>query len=203
MEKRRRGGMRPALELPFRLRGYDGLVSVAYGINEEPEQWGFDLLDLPFALDLVHGFPTMLATIIFAGPGYRALMGWIQAVTVEERTPAGGWASVDVFPIHWEVDTPFATFGHAPAIFDAPGPNPPRASERWTAETFLAICPDGARSRTVVPVLGFRWGYELEQMRATPFPPVTASTADWQRCLKTLMAQYPSWEFQTDFLYEH
>jgi hypothetical protein len=190
------------LELPFRLRGHDGVVSVSYGVNEDPDAWGFDLFDLPFDRALVRGFPLMLATITFAGSGYRALMGWIQVATVEERTPPRTWSSVDVYPMHWETDTPFVTFGHAPALFDAPGPNPPRANERWTAETFLAICPDGARSRIVAPVLGFRWGYELDQMRATPFPPVSSSEEEWRRCLVTLEEGYPSWEFRPAFLNE-
>lgn len=192
--------MQPALELPFRLRGYDGVVAVSYGRNDDPEYWGFALFDLPFELEFVRGFPLMQATISYDGPGYLALMGWIQVVTVEERTPPETWASVDVYPLHWDTDTPFVTFGHTPAVFDAPGPNPPRANERWSAETFLAITPDGARSRTVVPVLGFLWGYELEQMRATPFPPDVACEADWQRCLPTLTETYPSWGFRPNFL---
>ena len=128
----------PVLELPFRLRGHDGVVAVSYGVNEDPDAWGFDVFELPFDRGLVRGFPLMLATIAYAGPGYRALMGWIQVVTVEEHTPPRTWASVDVYPMHWQVETPFVTFGQSPALYDAPGPNPPRANERWTAETFLA-----------------------------------------------------------------
>jgi hypothetical protein len=62
--------------------------------------------------------------------------------------------------------------------------------------------PNWARSRIVVPVLGFRWGYELEQMRAAPFPPVQATAADWQRCQLTFEEVYPSWEFRPAFLNE-
>lgn len=192
--------MKRVLELRFRLRGYDGTVFVDYGVNDDPPAWGFDLLHLPFDLALVHGFPLLLASIDYAGPGYRALMGWIQVVTVEMRQPEQTVAETDVYPIHWPLDTPFVTFGQHPTVFDAPGPNPPRTDERWTAETFLAVCPDGARTRTVVPVLGFSWGYDLQQMRATSFPPAVATEADWKRCLLTLSDAYPDWEFRSEFL---
>lgn len=190
------------LRIPFRLRGEAGAVSVSYGVNTDPEYWGFGLFDVPFDLALIHGFPVVHATIDFPAPGYRALMGWIQVVTVEEWSPVETWASVDVYPIHWQADTPFAEFGYLPEFFDAPGPNPPRANERWTAETFLAVCAGGARRRVVAPVLGFCWGYELTEMRATPFAPFPASEHDWQRCLATLRESYPAWEFGASFIVE-
>ena len=187
--------MEPALRLPFRLRGRDGLVTVAFGINEDPGAWGFERFDLPFDAGLVRGFPLIFAAVDYPGRGYEALMGWIQVVTVTERDPPRSWATTDVYPVHWGVDTPFVTFGHAPRLFDAPGPNPPRTDERWSAATFLAVCPDGARSRTVVPVVGFRWGYDLAAMHATPIPPSPAGEADWRRCRETLEREYPNWQF--------
>jgi hypothetical protein len=50
----------PALDLPFRLRGYDGQVAVYYTPNQDPVHWGFDvpgLLYEPFDLALAKGYP--------------------------------------------------------------------------------------------------------------------------------------------------
>jgi hypothetical protein len=183
--------------LPFRVRGYDGRVSVFYETNHDPARWGFQHLDLPFDIALAGGFPVCRAVVDYAGDGYHAVMGWIQVVTV---TNAGGArASVDVFPMHRESDTPFAEFGERPTLFDAPGPNPPRGDETWVAESFLAVVPDVARSRRVRAVLGFRWGYELRGMRATPLPVEVAGEAGWRRCLDTLRRDYPTWAFAPHF----
>lgn len=151
----------PALTVPFHVRGYDGRVSVFYGANTDPAHWGFNLLALPFDIALVEGFPVCEAVIDYAGAGYRAAMGWIQVVTHTDLT-GRAWASVDVAPMPWQSDNPLANFGYLSAMFDAPGPNPPRRDETWGAETFLAIVPDVARSRRVQAVLGFRWGYDLK-----------------------------------------
>lgn len=40
-------------------------------------------------------------------------------------------------------------------LFDAPGPKLPRSDETWLAESFLAACPDVARSKRVQGVAGF------------------------------------------------
>ncbi len=137
----------------------------------------------------------MLATVDYAGRGYDGLMGWIQVVSVEERDPLSAWAATDLYPMHRGSGTPFVTFGHVPSMFDAPGPNPPRSNERWIAETFLAVCPNGARSRSVAPIAGFRWGYELTSMGATPSPPDPTNEADWLRCRTTLVREFPTWTF--------
>jgi hypothetical protein len=187
----------PALVLPFRLRGYDGRVSVFYGVNRHPARWGFQHLGLPFDIALTGGFPVCRAVVDYAGEGYHAVMGWIQVVTVTDAT--GVRASVDDFPMHRGLETPFAEFGERPTLFDAPGPNPPRSDETWMAESFLAVVPDVARSRRVQAVLGFRWGYELTAMRATPLPVEAASETDWQRCLDALRRDYPAWVLAPHF----
>lgn len=188
----------PALTIPFYIRGYDGHVSVFYGVNTDPPRWGFRLFELPFDTSLVEGFPVCQAEIAYPGEGYYAFMGWIQVVTVTEST-GRVWASVDVAPMLAQTDSPFADFGYRPTMFDAPGPNPPRSDESWVAETFLAIVPDVARSRRVRAVLGFRWGYSLKDMRACPLAIEVAGESDWQRCLGTLRDQYPAWEFDLRF----
>jgi hypothetical protein len=170
-------------------------------VNQDAHVLGFGELNLPFEIAETHGFPICEAEIEYDGPGYRATMGWIQVVTVDALAPDQfSGAAVDTYPAMWASDSPFVTFGHRPGIFDAPGPNPPRTDEMWSAETFLAVCGDVARQRTVQALLGFRWGYRLASGRATSEPLETASESDWRRCVAILKAHYPNWDFETSFL---
>lgn len=188
----------PSLTIPFRVREHDGQVSVFYTVNSNPARLGFELLELPFPLSRIEGFPVCRAEVLYAGEGYNRLMGWIQVITVTEAN-GSQWASVDVAPIFWEDDSPFAAFGYLPTLFDAPGPNPPRSDETWVAETFLVIVPDIAKTRRVTPVLGFRWGYELRSSRPQPLPATAVGEAEWQRCLDALTSRYLSWDFTARF----
>src|SRR5690242_387238 len=66
---------RPALRIPFHLRGFAGQVEVFYGVNRDPLRAGFDALHIPLDLTLTMGFPVCRATITYEGTGYRAAMG--------------------------------------------------------------------------------------------------------------------------------
>jgi len=187
----------PALTLPFHLRGHAGQVRVFYEPNTDPSHWGFPFLELPFDIALARGFPVCRAVVDYGGEGYTAVMGWVQVVTVTDTR--GVRASVDVAPMHWQADTPFAEYGYLPTLFDAPGPNPPRSDETWVAESFLCVVPDVARSRRVRAVTGFRWGYALEAMRPTPVAVEPAGETDWHRCLEPLRQRYLAWTFELGF----
>jgi hypothetical protein len=194
---KRRGatsGEQPTLEIPFHLRGYDGSVAVYYGVNRDPHLTGFDLLNLSFDLALTIGYPTLRATIDYDGPGYRAYMGWVQLIT--NRDPATGAAEVgvDLSPIHEDLESPFAEYGAPPTFFDAPA-NPDHETEDWIADTFLAVCPDIARTRRVAALLGFRWGYALRERHPTPLPLERTGVAVWDQHLSVLRERFPSWEF--------
>lgn len=191
--------LQTTLALPFHLHGFAGRVTVRYGENHDPAYWGFDVLGLPFDIALAQGFPVCEANITYDGPGYRAMMGWIQLVTVRDAHTAREDISMDLLPIQSEADSPFCVFGHAPAFFDAPGPNPPRANEQWLASTFLAVCPDAARTRHVSAVLGFRWGYNLRDGRATLLPLEPLSVSGWSQRLTLLRESYPAWRFAEEF----
>src|SRR5215469_12156775 len=73
-------GTHMTMTTPFRLRGKPGMVTVEYGVNEEPTRWGYDLLDLDFPLESVKGFPYCSASVAFEAEGYAAILGWIQIV---------------------------------------------------------------------------------------------------------------------------
>ena len=189
-----------ALTLPFALRGHSGEVSIAYEANHDPKRWGFDLINLPFDAQRTRGFPVFDARVHYDGEGYRALLGWIQLVTVEPTNGEKAYTSIDQIPIHRQSDTPFMTFGSAPEAFDAPGPNPPRTDETWTSYTFLAICPDLARTRRVAAVLGIRWGYVLKDGKPTMQPIEVTDAAAWDKVLPVLKESYPDWEFISGFV---
>ncbi len=185
----------PALTIPFDLRGFPGHIAVRCETNTHPQQWGFGLLNLPFDLGLIEGFPVCEAKIEYAGPGYYATMGWIQLITVKETLSRETWTAVDQMPNQHGLELPFSFFGDRPTMFDAPGPNPPRSDETWLAETFLAICPDIGRTRTAQAIAGFSWGYRLEQMRPTLLPVEICSSERWNEHLTYLKETFPSWTF--------
>jgi hypothetical protein len=188
----------PALIMPFRLRGYDGRVSVCYAEDRDPARWGFDLLNLPFDLALAQGYPVCEARIAYAGPGYRAMMGWIQLIT--NRDPATGHdeTSIDLFPIFGELDSPFAVFGVAPTMFDSPA-NPDHETEDWIADIFLAVSPDIGGTRRVAALLGFRWGYALRNRHATPLPVERIGPDAWDAHQAVLRGRFADWEFMPGF----
>lgn len=197
------GRLPVALTIPFRLRGFDGHVTVRYGANDDPASWGFDLLRLPFEIARVRGFPVCEAEIAYGGTGYRAFMGWIQVITVTphdtDSMPAASWTAIDLLPVQAPDETPFTVFGSAPTFFDAPGPNPPRSDETWLAETFLAIVPDVARSRQIAALLGFSWGYALRAGQPTLLAAAMLGAEDWNKHLAYLGQHFPSWRFEPNF----
>ncbi len=197
-EKSVEGGDTPALTMPFHLRGYEGQVTVFYRENRDPHRAGYDALDLPFDLTLTEGYPTCLATVTYAGQGYRGYMGWIQIVTNRDPATGAEIASNDMMPMHEDVDSPFATFGYAPSFFDAPA-NPDHETEDWIADAFLVACPGIARTRRIAALLGFRWGYTLRAKKAAPTPIAIVDAATWDSHLPLLRERYPSWEFIPGF----
>ena len=188
--------LQPALTLPFDLRGYSGKVTVFYGVNEDPEYWGFGLLNLPFSLESIRGFPICDARVEFSGSGYYGFMGWIQLITVQETDTGEVWVSVDQMPNQHGLELPFAEFGYLPTMFDAPGPNPPRSDETWLAETFLVACPDVARTREVEAIAGFSWGYILERMKPTVTPLEPLPLQRWNDHRSYLHETFPTWTFR-------
>lgn len=65
----------------------------------------------------------------------------------------------------------------------------------WVAETFLSTAPDIARTKRVMPVVGFRWGYELTDGRPTSLRPAAIGADRWNAVRKVLAAQYADWRF--------
>gem|GEM_PF-4265868 len=87
---------------------------------------GFDLLNLPFSIERVRGFPVFCARTHFGAPGYRSVLGWTHLVRV--RPFDGGLPSVflDMEPRQYPV-----VFSYEPAFFDAPGPTHSETTKNW------------------------------------------------------------------------
>jgi hypothetical protein len=179
----------PTLTIPFQLRGYPGQVAVSYGINQDPKTWGFSL----FGKQGAPGYPICLATVEYPGPGYHALMGWLQLVAITQTQQTSLF--LDTWPMLSETDTPFAEFGYLPTFFDAPSPDPALHDQTWRAETFLVVSPDVFFTRSISRVVGFCWGYSLTRQIPTITPIDRLSQARWEDHLSFLRKRCPSWEF--------
>ncbi len=186
------------LTIPFRLRGFPGEVVVYYTVNESPALWGFDLLHLPFDVNETIGFPVFLATTRYDGSGYRAVMGWSQVLTITPHDGTKPLFAIDHAPADGDKRSP-AAFSYLPSLFDAPGPNPPRNNERWEAESYLLVCPDVARSRRVMPILGVRWGYDLVQRSLSILPLTPLDETDWRRVVPLYRSECPAWDIAEAF----
>jgi hypothetical protein len=101
---------------------------------------------------------------------------------------------MDLPPRLAEAGCPLATFGYLPTMFDAPA-NPDHPDGEWLAETFLVMVPDIARSRRLVALTGFRWGYRLLSGRPTPLPASPIGPERWQANRPMLAEAYQDWSF--------
>lgn len=180
-----------SIAVPFRLRGLDGLVTVDMVVNEDPRRWGYDLLG-QFPVDQAAGFPVVRASVAYPAEGYRAAMGWIQLVHYGEDQ-GDLEVLVDLTPQHSDAGTPYAFWGFRPTFFDAPSTQ--QASIRWTAEAFLATSPDALMTKTVLPVCGFRWGYDTTRRPPGLSPPERVGPEAWDRARATLAGHFPAWRF--------
>lgn len=191
--------------IPFNLKGFHGEVSIYYGVNEDPQKTGFDVLpDLPFDIGLSRGSPVIQARVErYHGTGYRMFCGWIQIITSIYRDSQANrteFVSTDIAPAFEDTNTPFAAFGYLPQLFDAPTLNLGDAAElRWTADTFLTTAPMRTRDEEISWLLGFRWGYteNNEPGEKPALLPLQVTDKDiWNQHLPFLRRQYSRWQFK-------
>jgi hypothetical protein len=194
---RRNGSDSGDLTIPFRLRGVDGNVVVAYRRNDDPERWGFQYLALPFDIGSARGFPVVEASVDYAAEGYAALLSWIQVVRMWIADASEPETICDVPPQMRGTGMPFFSFGVLPALFDAPVIIEPRV--KWRAVAFLTATPDVAMTKVIEQVCGFEWGYDVIEGNVSA---VTPSVAGWDdrsaACSEVLVAEYPDWRFKVD-----
>ena len=179
------------LRLPFATRGASGEVSVSVDVVRDPTSVGFNLLPLPFGLELAKGFPVCRARVTFSGQGYAGVFGWIQFL---ETTPVGGSVrrEVDLMPMQYGTGWPFLAHGEHPTFVDAPA-NPDRDDESWRAFAFLCEVPDVAFTRALRPLAGFEWGYDLTSKRPRVVPPRSVPSDTALTFEHELHAECPGW----------
>lgn len=195
---------------PFVLRGAEGIATVEFSANDDPERWGYGILGLPWPTTLANGLPVLTADVSHAAAGYSAVMGWIQIVRITvsdsseplvpggEKAPAGEHAWVDGPPNLRGLGVPFVSFGPCPTLFDAPAST--ESEIRFVADSFLTVSPDGLVSRCSRPCLGLRWGYATHtDAQPELISPSTLQQADWRDALTLLRESFPDWTFEDDW----
>ena len=192
--------------IPFKLKGYNGKVSVYYGVNNDPIRAGFDsLAGIHFDLQLSRGYPVIHARIEnYEGTGYRMFCGWIQMITSVYRDSQGHsetFISADTAPAFDGMDNPFAAYGYLPQLFDAPCRNLGNYAElRWTAHSFLTTVPLRSRDEEITWLAGFRWGYlenNIPDDQPILLPLEVTDAKVWNQHLAFLQQQYRHWRFKS------
>ncbi len=181
------------LEVPFDLRGRDGIARIECGSNEDPGRWGCHLLGLPYDFEVARGFPIVRASIEYEGEGYGAAMAWIQII----RYRIGGGdeqIEVDQPPQLRDSNMPYYCWGPNPSFFDAP--SMPYDDATWAADAFLTASPDTVMSKVVQPICGFRWGYAVADGHPKPQPPAESPADAWATAKTILEERYLDWEFR-------
>lgn len=149
-------------------------------------------------MELARGFPACSATVAFTGRGYHALFGWVQLVRSTDNAMQGAAFEMDPFVLFADSPAPYCWFGTTPTLFDAPW----RAEKRpiaWLAHSFLAATPLEKGPKRVIPLVGFSWGFTIDEQRAiTLLPPSRLTAVEWHAHLPYLRRCYPNWEFSED-----
>src|SRR5207302_2556838 len=183
------------LELPFKHREYSGFVHVTVEPNLDPARWGFSTLLPPEQFEMAVGFPICRATVNYSGEGYFSLFGWVQLVC--SGPPGSSEWELDPLVLLSALDLPFAFFGLAPTLFDAPVRRDRTAVLHWTAHSFLCAVPGPVGEHIVTPVAAFRWGFQLRDGDISIEGPSALAVSAWNEHRPMLTRAYPSWTFRS------
>jgi hypothetical protein len=196
---------------PFSFRGREGSAAVTYRENEDPERWGYGLLELPWPSILAMGLPVLEVDVSTPLEGYGAIMGWIQVVRIQvaesstslvpgsEKAPPGDHTWVDVPPPLKALGVPFVSFGRCPTFFDAPAST--ESDVRFVADSFLTASPDALISQRSRACFGLRWGYSTKLgQKPELLPPTPLHRSDWEQAIPVLQENFPNWSFEPDWL---
>ena len=172
-----------AMELQFRHDDVSGSVAVDIQRNTRPAELGCDAASF--------GLPVCTARVEMSAQGYRAMCGWIQVVRSTDNSTGGQGFDMDPFGPSG-TDSPYAFYGLAPTLFDAPSRDHRRDLD-WLAHTFLAHTPLGTTA--VKAVAGFSWGFSFRAEEVQIVSPSPLDRTDWTAHLTALTGQYPAWNF--------
>jgi hypothetical protein len=191
---------------PFTLGGEQGAVTVEFQQNDDPDRWGYRVLELPWPWSLAKGLPVIQARVSTPLEGYAAVMAWIQIVRIHvaetsaslvpggEKPPAGDHTWVDGPPQLRGLGVPFVSFGPSASLSDAPAST--ESEIRFIADSFLTASPDAVVSRRSAACFGLRWGYATRgDEPAELIEPTPLNPHDWEEALPILRETYPDWIF--------
>lgn len=178
------------MRLDFRLLDASGWVDVEVEPNRDPAA----LACPPFARD----FPVCVATVSYAGQGYKSALGWVQLVRSSDNATEGTEFEMDPFEPLGPSPHPFCFFGFAPRLFDAPARRS-RPDMDWSAETFLCFVPRDAAEREVRAILGFGWGFRLRKGEISLTPPASLGPLEWDKHVPLLRREHPAWAFASGY----
>ena len=176
----------PGVVLDFSLRDLPGWVAVTLEPNHDPEALGKP----PPA----KGFPVCTAEVTYRGRGYHAALGWIQLVKSTDNSSGGRRFEMDPFEPLGRLAHPFCFFGFAPTLFDAPS-RESRAPIVWTAHSFLAFIGEDGERLEARAVLGFSWGFSIDNATFAYEAPAALAPSVWDGHRAFLSDEHPSWGF--------
>jgi hypothetical protein len=184
------------LQVPFSLRGLDGVIDVSITENVDPDAVGYALIAAGRPAELARGFPVCSASVTYPAQGYACVFGWTQMV----RSTDGGSDDFEMDPIaiYADVATPFAWYGLEPRLFDAPF-RETRDALVWRARSFLCVSPDAVVTRQVKAVTGIGWGFDIVNGAIEIIPPLILEETQWDEQLTLLATSYPEWKFDRGF----
>lgn len=171
------------MRLHFSHHAVSGSVAIDVRRNVYPAELGCDAASL--------GLPVCIARVETATQGYRAMCGWIQVVCSTDNSTGGEGFDMDPFAPSG-TDSPYAFYGLAPTLFDAPARDH-RDDLDWLAHAFLAHTPLG--TNTVEALLGFSWGFRFRAEEVQIVAPAPLVPTDWAAHQELLTAEHPAWTF--------
>ncbi len=116
--------MTDAVRLPFSLNALEGVLLVRIDPNDDPASVG--------STTGSRGLPICTARVQASSRGYNAMCGWIQVVRSTDNASGGAEFELDPFGPFTDTGSPYAFYGLAPTLFDAPGRDE-RDDLDWTA----------------------------------------------------------------------
>ncbi|KGO63986.1 hypothetical protein PITC_013540 [Penicillium italicum] len=158
------------------------------------------------------GYPVMRATVHSDHAGYGSMYGWVQFVKCtshdivpsHDREPTGvqngcsdsDW-QLDLVPLFQDSNTPFTYFGSDPTLFDAPT-RLGKADVKWRAQSYLTYVSDALIPQQVIPILGFTWGFDVENgvKRIAPLEELDLKIS-WNERIRALRRSHSSWTFDS------
>lgn len=183
------------LDIDFMLRGAMGRVRVELEAAADAASSGRGALDPYLPPEDGAELPMCTAFIDYAGVGYAAAMGWVQFVRSSDSQRPETF-ELDPLALFDGVNTPYAFFGMAPTLFDAPYRGRD-ADLTWQARSYLAVSPDGVVTRAAAPIVAFSWGFRVHRGHVAIDAPTRFETAKWEEHLEVLETAHPGWDFRS------